>query len=197
LPPPRIIRSAGIGKRATACALGATGIGLDSVIAGVAQRVERERDQPGRDDSERERPVGTVSQSSEGAVEADGIVRFVVDRRLDQEDRFETCGRQTSRCVSSSPASRRANRSLPIGSYSSSITSIGSRWSSSTELESEVRRVLTVVKMRDGNHTKNLLEVEITKSGVSVIGTFSGLTGVLGGNPTLTPAPKDEPPTLS
>jgi circadian clock protein KaiC len=65
------------------------------------------------------------------------------------------------------------------------------------ELESEVRRVLTVVKMRDGDHTKNLLEVEITKSGVSVIGTFSGLTGVLGGNPTLIPPPTDQPPTLS
>ena len=53
----------------------------------------------------------------------------------------------------------------------------------------------TVVKMRDGNHTKNLLEVEITESGVSVIGTFSGLTGVLGGNPTLTPPPNDQSPT--
>ena len=50
-----------------------------------------------------------------------------------------------------------------------------------------MRRVLTVVKMRDGNHTKNLLEVEITESGVSVIGTFSGLTGVLGGNPDANP----------
>jgi hypothetical protein len=32
-----------------------------------------------------------------------------------------------------------------------------------------------------------LLEVEITKNGMTVIGKFSGLTGVLGGNPTLTP----------
>jgi circadian clock protein KaiC len=54
------------------------------------------------------------------------------------------------------------------------------------ELESEVRRVLAIVKLRDGNHTKNLLEVEITKTGMTVIGKFSGLSGVLGGNPTLT-----------
>jgi circadian clock protein KaiC len=54
------------------------------------------------------------------------------------------------------------------------------------ELESEVRRVLAIVKLRDGDHTKNLLEVEITKTGMNVIGKFAGLTGVLGGNPTVT-----------
>jgi hypothetical protein len=65
------------------------------------------------------------------------------------------------------------------------------------ELESEVRRVLAVVKLRDGDHTKNLLEVEITKNGMTVIGKFSGLTGVLGGNPTLTPPPGAQPPAVS
>jgi circadian clock protein KaiC len=65
------------------------------------------------------------------------------------------------------------------------------------ELESEVRRVLAVVKLRDGDHTKNLLEVEITKSGMTVIGKFSDLTGVLGGNPTLTPPPGAQPPAVS
>ena len=57
------------------------------------------------------------------------------------------------------------------------------------ELESEVRRVLAIIKMRDGDHTKNLLEVEITKNGMIVIGKFSGLAGVLGGSPTVTPPP--------
>jgi circadian clock protein KaiC len=61
------------------------------------------------------------------------------------------------------------------------------------ELESEVRRVLAIVKLRDGDHTKDLLEVEITKTGMNVIGKFSGLTGVLGGNPTLTPSPETAP----
>ena len=65
------------------------------------------------------------------------------------------------------------------------------------ELESEVRRVLTVVKMRDGDHTKDLLEVEITKNGMTVIGKLSGLTGVLDGNPTLTQPPEAQPPTVS
>jgi hypothetical protein len=50
--------------------------------------------------------------------------------------------------------------------------------------------VLAIIKMRDGAHTKELLEVEITKNGITVIGKFTGLTGVLGGNPTLTPPPE-------
>jgi circadian clock protein KaiC len=55
------------------------------------------------------------------------------------------------------------------------------------ELESEVRRVLAVVKVRDGDHSKELLEVETTKNGMTVVGKFEGLTGVLVGNPTVTP----------
>ena len=62
------------------------------------------------------------------------------------------------------------------------------------ELESEVRRVLAIVKMRDGDHTKNLLEIEITKEGMIVIGKFSGLTGVLGGNPMLAQPAGAQPP---
>jgi KaiC/GvpD/RAD55 family RecA-like ATPase len=65
------------------------------------------------------------------------------------------------------------------------------------ELESEVRRVLAVVKLRDGDHTKNLLEVEITKNGMTVTGKFSGLTGVLGGNPMATPPSDAQPPATS
>ena len=59
----------------------------------------------------------------------------------------------------------------------------------------KMRRVLAIVKLRDGDHTKNLLEIEITKTGLTVIGTFSGLTGVLGGNPTLTPTAAQRPAT--
>jgi len=46
--------------------------------------------------------------------------------------------------------------------------------------------VLAVIKMRDGDHTKDLLEIEIHKNGISVVGKFAGLTGVLGGNPMQT-----------
>jgi len=52
-----------------------------------------------------------------------------------------------------------------------------------TELESEIRRALVVVKMRDSDHVKSLVEFEITSRGPSVKGKFSGLTGVLSGAP--------------
>jgi circadian clock protein KaiC len=55
------------------------------------------------------------------------------------------------------------------------------------ELESEVRRALTIVKLRDGAHVRDIVEVEIGASGLSVKSKFAGLTGVLGGTPTLTP----------
>jgi circadian clock protein KaiC len=64
------------------------------------------------------------------------------------------------------------------------------------EIESEVRRVLAVVKMRDGDHTKDLLEVEITKTGLAVVGKFEGLTGVLHGAPTLTHVPAAQHATV-
>jgi len=52
-----------------------------------------------------------------------------------------------------------------------------------TELESEIRRALVVVKMRDSDHVKSLVEFEITSRGALVKGKFSGLTGVLSGAP--------------
>jgi circadian clock protein KaiC len=65
------------------------------------------------------------------------------------------------------------------------------------ELDAEVRRVLAIIKLRGGDHTKQLLEVEITAKGLTVIGKFSGLAGVLGGNPTVTPSPERQPPAVS
>lgn len=62
------------------------------------------------------------------------------------------------------------------------------------ELDAEVRRVLAFIKLRGGNHSKDLLEVEITGKGMTVVGRFSGLTGVLGGNPTVTPPANPQPP---
>ena len=53
-----------------------------------------------------------------------------------------------------------------------------------TELESEIRRALVVVKMRDSDHTKSLVEFEITGKGAVVKGKFAGVSGVLSGTPT-------------
>ena len=55
-----------------------------------------------------------------------------------------------------------------------------------TELESEIRRALGVVKMRDSDHVKSLVEFEIGSSGVKLKGKFSGLAGVLTGTPVRT-----------
>jgi circadian clock protein KaiC len=57
-----------------------------------------------------------------------------------------------------------------------------------TEIDSEIRRALVVVKMRDSDHTKSLVEFEITNKGAIVRGKFAGVTGVLSG----TPAPTEQ-----
>jgi circadian clock protein KaiC len=55
------------------------------------------------------------------------------------------------------------------------------------ELESEVRRALAIVKLRDGEHIRDIVEFAIGPNGVTVEGKFTGLIGILGGTPTLTP----------
>ena len=57
------------------------------------------------------------------------------------------------------------------------------------ELESEVRRALAIIKMRDGDHIRDIVEVEVDTRGLSVKGKFVGLTGILAGTPTVTPRP--------
>jgi circadian clock protein KaiC len=52
-----------------------------------------------------------------------------------------------------------------------------------TEFDSEIHRAMVVVKMRDSDHTKSLVEFEITKDGAVVKGKFTGVSGVLSGNP--------------
>lgn len=52
-----------------------------------------------------------------------------------------------------------------------------------TEIESEIRRALVVVKMRDSDHVKSLVEFEITNNGAAVKGKFAGISGVLSGSP--------------
>jgi circadian clock protein KaiC len=61
------------------------------------------------------------------------------------------------------------------------------------ELESEVRRALAIIKMRDGDHNRNIVEVEISTDGLTVKGKFEGLSGVLGGTPQLTSLESPQP----
>lgn len=53
-----------------------------------------------------------------------------------------------------------------------------------TELESDIRRALTIVKMRGSDHTKSLVEFDISEKGLTVKGKFIGLSGVLSGSPS-------------
>ena len=41
--------------------------------------------------------------------------------------------------------------------------------------------------MRDGDHVRDIVEVEIDSEGLSVKGKFVGPTGILAGTPTVTP----------
>ncbi len=59
---------------------------LRFAVAGVAQRVERERDQPGGDEAEEVRAVRMVRQGRERTVQAHGFVRVVIHGGQDQED---------------------------------------------------------------------------------------------------------------
>jgi circadian clock protein KaiC len=48
------------------------------------------------------------------------------------------------------------------------------------ELESEIRRALSVVKMRDSSHAKDLRQFEVDERGFTVLDKLEGLTGILG-----------------
>jgi circadian clock protein KaiC len=49
------------------------------------------------------------------------------------------------------------------------------------EVESEMRRALYVLKMRDSDHGKDLVQFEIGEQGPKVLGKLEGFSGVLGG----------------
>lgn len=54
------------------------------------------------------------------------------------------------------------------------------------EVDSEVRRALAIIKMRDGDHDRSIVEIEIGPRGLNVKGKFAGLTGIISGTPTET-----------
>jgi circadian clock protein KaiC len=51
------------------------------------------------------------------------------------------------------------------------------------EIESSMRKVVAVLKMRGSDHDKNVKELEITSQGMSVAAPFSGYEAVLSGSP--------------
>src|SRR6185437_247426 len=58
---------------------------LDAAIAGVAQRVDAERDEPRSDEAQQVRAVRVMHELRECAVHTDCLLRVVLDRGLDQE----------------------------------------------------------------------------------------------------------------
>ena len=55
------------------------------------------------------------------------------------------------------------------------------------EIESRLKRVLAVVKVRGSTHSTELRQFEITDDGISIGERVQGYEGILGGRPSLTP----------
>jgi circadian clock protein KaiC len=55
-----------------------------------------------------------------------------------------------------------------------------------TEVESDIRRAFAVVKMRDSDHERSLVQCEISSRGIGMKGKFAGMAGVLTGIPRST-----------
>lgn len=56
------------------------------------------------------------------------------------------------------------------------------------EIKSEMRKAISVLKMRGSNHDREIREIVINEKGVEVRLPFSGYSGILSGNPTKTPS---------
>ncbi len=56
------------------------------------------------------------------------------------------------------------------------------------EIKSEMRKAISVLKMRGSNHDKEIREVVINEKGVEIRLPFSGYSGILSGSPTKTPS---------
>ena len=59
------------------------------------------------------------------------------------------------------------------------------------EMESETRRALSVLKMRDSDHEKGVYQFEVDEHGFQVLDKLEGLTGVLGWSALSTRAAND------
>jgi circadian clock protein KaiC len=60
------------------------------------------------------------------------------------------------------------------------------------EIFGEMRRALTVLKMRGSPHDKEIKEFTIDASGMHVGRAFRNLSGIIAGNPTQLPMPPEE-----
>jgi len=61
------------------------------------------------------------------------------------------------------------------------------------EIESETRRALSILKMRDSDHVKGVYQFEIDEHGFEVMDKLAGVTGVLGWSALRTRAGNDRP----
>ncbi len=55
------------------------------------------------------------------------------------------------------------------------------------EIESEIKKAISVLKMRGSDHDKEILELVIDKNGVEVKLPFTEYSGLMSGNPVKTP----------
>jgi circadian clock protein KaiC len=68
------------------------------------------------------------------------------------------------------------------------------------EIDGELRKIMVIVKMRGGNHSKDIREYQITSEGVAIIGPrLMGFRGLTTGNPERLgdPIEKEQPPAAA
>jgi circadian clock protein KaiC len=59
-------------------------------------------------------------------------------------------------------------------------------------IKGQLQRIMSVVKVRGSEHSKDLRTFEIAREGIVIGGTLSGYEGLLSGNPVSIPAPRQE-----
>ena len=63
------------------------------------------------------------------------------------------------------------------------------------EIDGQLRKVMVVIKMRGGNHSKDIREFVITEKGVVIVGPRqTEYTALTSGNPEQVRQPREQPP---
>jgi circadian clock protein KaiC len=60
-----------------------------------------------------------------------------------------------------------------------------------TEMEGQLKRVFSVVKVRGSEHSKDIRLFDITEAGIVIGETLSGYDGIMSGRPTVCPNRKE------